>query len=224
MVNCWAMSSNPDDLQSLRERLEHLERENQRLREKMEPILGPDNPCFDVKRFQKTMGRNMVLFMTPMYLMAALTVASIFATPSMGRMHLFSVRVIDFSGMNTRHPGLGLGWLAIGGASLGAVSCGGLGVGLISFGGASVGVIAIGGGSVGIIAIGGGALGVIAIGGGACGYYALGVQKGAGKYVVTLNRQDPEAVEFFTRWIPGLRNVFTTAMPVIPIEKPGMTR
>jgi hypothetical protein len=33
-----------------------------------------------------------------------------------------------------------------------------------------------------------------------------------------LNRQDPEAIEFFLRWFPGLRPAVTTAMPVIPVE------
>jgi hypothetical protein len=77
-------------------------------------------------------------------------------------------------------------------------------------------VIAIGGGAFGFIAIGGGAVGFIAIGGGATGYYAIG-QKAHGKYALGFNRQDQEAIDVFTKYIPGLRAAVTNPMPVIPL-------
>jgi hypothetical protein len=42
-----------------------------------------------------------------------------------------------------------------------------------------------------------------------------------------LNRQDPEAIEFFVPFVPSLRAAVTTAMPVIPIsgeKQPQMTQ
>ena len=62
-------------------------------------------------------------------------------------------------------------------------------------------------------------MGYIAVGGGACGKYALG-QRGAGRYVLALNRQDDEAIEFFSRYFPRLREACTRPMPVIPVPKP----
>jgi hypothetical protein len=76
----------------------------------------------------------------------------------------------------------------------------------------------VGGGSVGVIAVGGGAVGYIALGGGACGYLAM-AQRAAGKYVLAFNRQDPEAVEFFKRWVPGVGRAVTNPMPVIPMAR-----
>jgi hypothetical protein len=83
------------------------------------------------------------------------------------------------------------------------------GVGIVSFGGASLGVVGIGGAACGLIAVGGAALGVVAVGGGAFGCYVL-AGGGRGKYVFDRRRQDPEAVEFFCKYIPRLRTALTS--------------
>ncbi len=59
----------------------------------------------------------------------------------------------------------------------------------------------------GLVAIGGGAVGMVAIGGGAFGYYALG-GNAAGEYVVDGMRRDPEVVQFFRDWVPGVGAIF----------------
>ena len=97
------------------------------------------------------------------------------------------------------------GVLALGGIARGGIAVGGLALGvLLGLGGMSVGALALGGLAVGGIAIGGGAVGAIAIGGGALGYYAVG--GGAfGAHVISGVAQDPEAVRFFSAWLPDLR-------------------
>ena len=86
---------------------------------------------------------------------------------------------------------IAVGGLAIGGISLGVLSIGGLALGLAALGGLAVGLLlALGGMAVGLIAIGGGAYGYYALGGGAWGAHALGG-----------NVRDPEAVEFFKRYL-----------------------
>ncbi|MGB7161469.1 MAG: hypothetical protein WBD40_25645, partial [Tepidisphaeraceae bacterium] len=62
------------------------------------------------------------------------------------------------------------------------------------------------------------AVGFIAVGGGATGYYAMG-QKAYGKYRLGLNRQDQEAIDFFVRYVPGLRRAVTNPMPVILLDQ-----
>jgi hypothetical protein len=107
-----------------------------------------------------------------------------------------------------------IGVIAFGPLALGLITFGGAGVlslqgiGIVSFGGGALGVVAIGGGACGVIAIGGGAVGYIAIGGGALGVYVL-AGGGKGRYVFDRRRQDPTAVEFFCKWVPRLRTVFT---------------
>lgn len=100
---------------------------------------------------------------------------------------------------------LATGILAFGGIARGFVAVGGVALGVITVGGCSIGVLlSIGGLAIGSLAIGGGAVGLVAVGGGALGYYACG--GGAfGQYVLNATQQDPEAVEFFKRWIPGIR-------------------
>lgn len=208
----------PSETESLTRRIEQLERENERLRRKLEPIVGPDNPCFDPHLFQSILTTRVMLLMAPLYLMLLLLVCVIVGAGKVPAWHIGSVPVFDFAGQGTRHPGLGLGIVAFGGVSLGVFSIGGLGLGLIAVGGGAIGVIAIGGGACGLIAIGGGAIGYIAIGGGAAGFYALG-QRGQGQYVLALNRQDPEAIALFTRLFPALRRALTTPMPVILLPK-----
>lgn len=94
------------------------------------------------------------------------------------------------------------GVLALGGIARGGFAVGGIAVGLVCFGGLGAGGLAIAGVVLGLIAIGGLAVGGVALGGVALGYYACG---GAafGKYVVGGIAQDPEAVRFFSQWIPG---------------------
>lgn len=97
---------------------------------------------------------------------------------------------------------LATGVLALGGIARGVVALGGLALGLVlGVGGLSTGLLAVGGLAVGGLAIGGGAIGGIAVGGGAFGYYAVG---GAafGEHVISGMTQDPEAVRFFTAWLP----------------------
>ncbi len=55
-------------------------------------------------------------------------------------------------------------------------------------------------------------------GGGATGYFAMG-QKAHGKYALGLNRQGQEAIDFFRRYVPGLRNAMTNPMPVILLDR-----
>jgi hypothetical protein len=101
------------------------------------------------------------------------------------------------------------GVLALGGVARGVIAFGGLAAGvLLGIGGLSTGLLAVGGLAIGGIALGGGAIGGIAIGGGALGYYAMG--GGAlGEYVISGMAQDPEAVQFFNDWLPGLRELLT---------------
>lgn len=93
------------------------------------------------------------------------------------------------------------GIVAIGGIAVGVLSLGGLSLGLISLGGVAIGLAALGGCAFGLLlAIGGLAVGLVAIGGGTVGYYALG--GGAwGNHALGGNQQDPEAIEFFKRYL-----------------------
>ena len=115
-----------------------------------------------------------------------------------------------------------LGIIAMGGLAIGLVSFGGLALGGIAIGGGAVGIIALGGGSIGLVAMGGGAVGLISIGGGACGYIALGGGAvgvyalgggGFGRYVLASDRQDAEAVRFFCKHLPRLREAFPDQPP-----------
>ncbi|MCI2425328.1 hypothetical protein LM599_04940 [Candidatus Acetothermia bacterium] len=101
----------------------------------------------------------------------------------------------------------GVGLISVGGLAVGAVALGGAAVGLIAVGGAAVGMVAIGGGAMGLIAIGGGAVGLISVNytGGSI-YVLTGERKGW--HVLRYNRQDEQAVSFFCRYLPRLRNEF----------------
>lgn len=96
------------------------------------------------------------------------------------------------------------GFIAIGDLAVGFVAFGGGALGFFSIGGGSLGVISFGGGAIGLaVAFGGLAIAPIAIGGMAIGYYAFG--GGAlGGHTFSALSQDPVAVEFFNRWVPGL--------------------
>jgi hypothetical protein len=67
--------------------------------------------------------------------------------------------------------------------------------------------LALGGAAIGGFAIGGGAVGLAAIGGAAFGYYACGGEA-AGKYVFDAMQRDPEAVKFFSQWLPNFERWF----------------
>jgi hypothetical protein len=207
---------------SLLRRVEALERENERLRQQLEPLVGPlpaYNPNFHPAEFIKALRRTRLVLMLPIQLFVPFVVLAAVFSPKIPTVNVGPLPLFDFAGVRTRHPGFGMGIVAVGGAAFGVVAMGGLGVGAIAIGGGSVGLVAFGGGSVGMIAVGGGAVGFIAVGGGACGYYAMG-QRASGKHVLAFNRQDPEAVDFFKRWIPGVSRAVTNRMPVLPVAKP----
>ena len=50
-----------EQLDAMQRRLDLLERENERLREKLDPMLGPDNPCFHPQLFLRVLRRNLTL-------------------------------------------------------------------------------------------------------------------------------------------------------------------
>jgi hypothetical protein len=99
------------------------------------------------------------------------------------------------------------GVFAAGGLARGVVAFGGLAIGLASFGGLGVGLLlGLGGAAIGTFAFGGGAAGAVAVGGGAVGHYAMG-GGAAGTHVLSADRCDPEALDFFSRafeWWPQL--------------------
>jgi hypothetical protein len=107
---------------------------------------------------------------------------------------------------------LATGVFALGGLARGVFAFGGLALGVFAFGGVSLGLgLALGGLAVGSLAIGGGAVGGVAIGGGAAGYYAAG-GGAVGQYVVSAERRDPEAEEFFRK--------HHLPLPVAPTRRP----
>jgi len=102
--------------------------------------------------------------------------------------------------------GIARGVFALGGIALGFFAFGGLSVGLLlAMGGAAIGSLAVGGAAVGLVAIGGAAVGVVAIGGAAYGYYAWGDAAG-GQFIISKFKHDQQAMEFFSRWVPGFGN------------------
>jgi hypothetical protein len=212
--NRMTQSGDPSDHDAILRRLEQLERENARLREKVEPFLGPDNPNFKPQIFLKVLSRTILILLLPVWLGLGSMFFFNYVTPGLKMTRVAGVPVFSFAGQGGKVRGIGVGLISFGGLAVGAIAVGGMGFGLIAFGGCAVGVVAIGGGAVGVIAIGGGTFGIIAIGGGATGYFAMG-QRAHGKYALGLNRQDAEAIDFFRRYVPGLRNAMTNPMPVI---------
>lgn len=80
-------------------------------------------------------------------------------------------------------------------------------VGVVAIGTNAIGIIAIGVNAFGIIAIGVVSFGIVAIGRSAFGRYALSysqTHKTKAKYLLAPHRQDPNAIDFFTRWFPKL--------------------
>lgn len=210
------------DADLIHRRLDELERENARLRRKLEPIFGPDNPGFDLLAFGKAMRYYFFVYGAPMIVLANLLVPlGLHFRKSIPHIELLpGFPLIDPGGMYSGRLGIGFGLIAFGGLAVGVIAIGGAAIGVVAIGGGAFGLLAIGGGAVGFIAIGGGAVGYIAVGGGGYGYYVL-VGDGAGKHVISRKRQDPTAIEFFTRYLPRLRNAFTGPMPVIPVETPA---
>lgn len=98
------------------------------------------------------------------------------------------------------------GVLALGGLARGVVALGGLSLGVIAMGGLSSGIFTFGGLAIGVVAVGGCALGYVAVGGFAVGIYAIG-GVAIGKYVIGPLSKDPEAVEFFARYLPWIRRL-----------------
>ena len=107
----------------------------------------------------------------------------------------------------------GLGGIAVGGAAgLGVFGLGGaLSVGLLIAvaGAASFGTVAIAGAfAAGLIAVAGGAaMGWMAVGGTARGVWVL-AGHGTGEHVLSGERRDPEAIDFFQTWMPWMMDRF----------------
>jgi len=120
------------------------------------------------------------------------------------RARLFGLPLVHIaSGINpsTGRIRIAKGIIAIGNVAVGGLAIGGVSFGVISFGGLSLGLVALGGAAVGLLlALGGMAIGLVAIGGGAMGYYALG-GAALGVHPFSANYQDPQAVEFFKRFL-----------------------
>jgi hypothetical protein len=113
------------------------------------------------------------------------------------------VHIVSGRGVDPATGGIRVakGIIAVGPIAVGVLALGGLSFGVLSFGGLAVGLIALGGGAVGaLLALGGMAIGLVAIGGGAIGYYALGGGV-LGVHALGGNAQDPNAIEFFRRWL-----------------------
>jgi hypothetical protein len=209
--------SNPADNEALLRRLEQLERDNARLREKLEPLVGPDNPNFKPQEFLKVLQRTIIVALIPVWVSVMTLPALHYLAPGWKNARVGGVPIFSMGGNGGKVRGVGMGVVSFGGVSVGAVAVGGMSIGLLAVGGCSAGVVAFGGASIGVIAVGGGACGVVAVGGGACGYFAIG-QKARGKYVLAFNRQDEQAVAFFRRFIPGLSRALTNPIPVILLE------
>lgn len=100
-----------------------------------------------------------------------------------------------------RMRGVARGIVAIGDIAVGVLALGGAAFGGVAIGGFSLGLGALGGAAVGVLlGIGGFATGYAALGGLAIGYYAMG-GLALGAHVVGSNVQDPEALEFFRRFL-----------------------
>jgi hypothetical protein len=185
-----------DDTDAVLRRLELLERENARLREKIEPVFGPDNPNFKPQVFLKAVNRVVLVAM----LLMGLGIGSMFfvnyVTPGIKMATVGGIPVFSFAGQGGKVRGIGMGLISYGGASVGVLAVGGGAFGIVACGGCAIGVVAIGGAAFGFIAIGGGAVGFIAIGGGATGYYEIG-QMAHGKYDIWLYLKYDVELELF---------------------------
>ncbi len=88
-------------------------------------------------------------------------------------------------------------------------------LGIVAIGGVNAaGIIAISGvNAIGIVAIGRNAIGIVAIGNKSSGMFSLAFSPAPylfnSRYMLSADKQDKKAVEFFTRWMPRLKNVFS---------------
>src|SRR4051812_25071078 len=112
------------ELEQMRERVELLERDNERLREQLEPLAGPYNPCFDPVLFQRALKRITLQLLLPVMLMPL--VVPFLIIPKINRYlpttRIRSLPLIDIAGMSSGTPGIGLGIIAVGGVSFGVVA------------------------------------------------------------------------------------------------------
>jgi hypothetical protein len=100
-----------------------------------------------------------------------------------------------------RMRGFAKGIIAIGDVAMGVFALGGAAFGGVTFGGFSLGLVSIGGAAIGVLlGLGGLATGYVACGGLAIGYYAMG-GLALGAHALGSNFQDPEAIEFFRRYL-----------------------
>src|SRR5206468_10082909 len=107
----------------------------------------------DPGKFMRILQSRLTLLMLPIYSIALLLPLAIAGRRFIPPMRIAGLPAIDAAGFGTRHPGFGIGIIALGGAGIGIVGIGGLGAGVIGIGGGAIGIIAIGGGAFGIIAI-----------------------------------------------------------------------
>ncbi len=164
-----------DELQELRDRVEHLERELELVRA-------------TVARCVRKRVRN--------HVPGDAALRHCFGTRSGRRGTARACTGRDRRGRH-RDRSAGLRW-----PGAGLIAIGGCAIGGICFGGCAFGVLlGVGGLATGALALGGLAIGWVAGGGMAVGHYACG--GGAiGEHLFSAERQDPEAVEFFRRWVP----------------------
>jgi len=97
-----------------------------------------------------------------------------------------------------------------------AVCCfafGACAAGPASVGGVVIGLIAIGGVAVGLLAVSLGAMGFVGAGDLAIGHYAS-AQPLLSAHVFSATIQDPQAIQFFNHWLPGL----THGLPAAPFQ------
>lgn len=98
--------------------------------------------------------------------------------------------------------GIARGFVCVGGISCGFLTLGGVSLSLLfAMGGVAIAPLAFGGAALGGIAIGGAAIGGVAIGGAGVGFYAKGASV-VGVHAINDLGQDPEAVRFFSKWLP----------------------
>ncbi len=175
-------------------------------------LASPAGTACDPLVFQRAFLPYMIVWIVGMFLLVgALQLLVPYVEGRTSQRTLFGVPL--FRAQAAQEQGVTTGVVAVGGIAIGVISFGGLAIGLVAIGGGAVGFFAIGGGAVGIVASGGGAVGVIAIGGGAVGYIAIGggafgvyaLGGGAfGRHVFRADRQDPEAVRVFAKYLPRL--------------------
>ncbi len=171
-------------------------------------------PGFDPERFDRILFVHLLYFFAPLVIFMVLNIFGVWG----GLMERFATDTGSVAIGPISAGGIAVGLISYGGLAVGLLTLGGLGVGFVAVGGGCIGIIAMGGGAIGLVAIGGGAVGVVAVGGGAIGYVAIGggargiyvlAGRGAGRYVFDRTRQDPAAVRFFCKYLPGLRRAFS---------------